>query len=73
MGEITRERAERIARSHACDICLEYSYKRVTVKPASEALKAELNELWHVNATCGICGAELEMGIDEDGTIIYVS
>jgi transcription elongation factor Elf1 len=69
--EITRERAERIARSHACDNCREYSYKRVTVKAASEAHRKELDELWHVVAICGICGAEIEMGIDEDGNIIY--
>lgn len=68
---LSRERAERIARSHACNNCQEYSYKRVTVKPASEAHKAEFNEVWHVVAICGICGAEIEMGIDEDGTLIY--
>jgi hypothetical protein len=73
LAEITRERAERIARSHACENCREYSYKRVTVKPASAALKEELNELWHVVAVCGICENEMEMGIDEDGAIIYVS
>ena len=72
MADITRERAERIARSHACENCREYSYKRVIVKPASEAHKTELNELWHVQAVCGVCGAEFEMGIDEDGTVIYV-
>lgn len=71
MAEITKERAERIARSHACDVCLEYSYKRVTVKPASKEHKAEFNEMWHAVAVCGVCGAEIEMGIDEDGTIVY--
>lgn len=71
MAEITRERAERIARSHACENCREYSYKRVTVKPASPAHKAEFNEVWHAVAVCGICGAENDLGIDEDGQIIY--
>lgn len=71
MAEITRERAERIARSHACENCREYSYKRVTVKPASPAHKAELNEVWHAVAVCGICGVENDLGIDEDGQIIY--
>lgn len=73
MAKITRERAERIARSHACENCREYSYKRVTVKPASDGHKAELNEVWHVVAICGICGAEIEMGIDEDGNVIYAA
>lgn len=71
MAEITRERAERIARSHACNNCREYSYRKVTVKPASDALKAEFNERWHVVAICGICGGEIEMGIDEEGDILY--
>lgn len=71
MTAITRERAERIARSHACENCREYSYKRVTVKPASAEHKAELNEVWHVALVCGVCGLEMELGIDDDGTIIY--
>ena len=71
MAEITRARAERIARSYACENCRKYSYKRVIVKPASDGQSAELNELWHVVAVCGICGLEIEMGIDEDGTILY--
>jgi hypothetical protein len=71
VAAITRERAERIARSHACENCREYSYKRVSVKPASAAHKAEFNELWHAVAVCGICGAENDLGIDEEGQIIY--
>ena len=73
MAEITRERAERIARSHACEQCGEYSYKKVIVKPASDGLRAQFNEIWHVVATCGVCGLEKELGIDDDGEIIYVS
>ena len=71
MAEITRERAERIARSHACENCREYSYKRVIVKAASDQHKALFHELWHVSLICGVCGLEMELGIDEDGTIIY--
>ncbi len=73
MADITRERAERIARAHACENCREYSYKTVRVKPASDAHRAEFKEVWHVVAICGICGLEKELGIDEDGEIIYVS
>lgn len=71
MAEITRERAERIARSHACENCKEYSYRRVTAKPASDAHKAEFNVQWNVVAICGICGMQNEIGIDEDGDIVY--
>jgi hypothetical protein len=70
---ITRERAEVIARSHACENCGEYSYKRVMVKPASDAHRKEFNEVWHVTKVCGVCGLHQELGIDDDGDIAYVS
>ncbi len=73
MDEITRERAERIARAHACNRCREYNYRKLQVKPASDAHRAEFNEVWHVVAICGICGLEIEMGIDSEGDIIYAS
>ncbi|MEO8336046.1 MAG: hypothetical protein ABI664_13795 [bacterium] len=73
MAEISRERAERIARSHACGNCREYSYKQVTVKPSTEGQRETLQEVWHVIALCGICGNEIEMGIDDDGHIVYAN
>ena len=73
MADVTRERAERIARSHACERCREYSYKRVRVAPASPAHHTELQEVWHVEAVCGVCGLEMEMGISDEGEIIYVA
>ena len=73
MAKITRDRAERIAKAHACENCGEYSYKKLAVKPASEAHKKEFNEVWHAVKTCGVCGMLQEMGIDDDGEIVYVS
>ncbi len=73
MQPISRERAERIAKAHACENCGEYSFKRLVVKPASDALKAEFREAWHAAKTCGVCGMQQELGIDEDGEIVYVS
>ena len=70
---ITRDRAERIAKAHACGRCGEYSYKRLTVKPATPALAAELGELWHALKVCGVCELQQEMGIDEDGDVLYVA
>ena len=70
---ITRERAERIARSHACEHCQEYSFKKLVVKPSTEANKAEFNEAWHAIKICGVCGLQQEMGIDADGDIVYVA
>jgi transcription elongation factor Elf1 len=69
---ITRERAERIARAHACEHCQEYSFKKLVVKPATAAARAELNEMWHAVRVCGVCGLHQEMGIDPEGEVVYV-
>ena len=69
---ITRERAERIARSHACEHCLEYSFKKLTVKPASAEHRKELNAAWHVRRVCGVCGLEQEIGLDSEGDIVFI-
>ena len=70
---ITRERAERIVRSHACEHCQEYSFKKLVVKPATAMNKAEFNETWHAVRTCGVCGHQEEIGIDGEGDIVYVA
>jgi transcription elongation factor Elf1 len=71
-AKITRERAERIARAHACENCGEYSYKKMSVKPATDVHYKELNEVWHATKVCGVCGLHQEMGIDAEGDIVYV-
>ncbi len=73
MAKITRDRAERIVKSHACEHCGEYSYKKLSVKPASDTLKKELKVAWHAVKVCGVCGLQQEMGLDEEGDIVYVS
>jgi hypothetical protein len=70
---ISEARALMIARSHHCVRCQEYSYKRVQVKPASPALREELNEVWHAVLVCGVCGLQQELGIDDDGDVLYVA
>lgn len=72
MVKITRERAERIAKAHACENCGEYSYKKVVVRPAPKSQQEALNVVWQANKVCGVCGAELEMGIDAEGEVVYV-
>jgi transcription elongation factor Elf1 len=72
LAAITRERAERIARAHACERCGEYSYKKLTVKPASEENREEFGEAWHAAKVCGVCGLHQELGIDAEGEIVYV-
>jgi transcription elongation factor Elf1 len=73
LSKITQERAERIAKAHACPNCGEYSYKRVSVKPATPQLKESLGVAWSATKTCGVCNSEHEIGIDEDGDIVYGS
>ncbi len=71
MPTISRERAERIARSHACEQCGEYSYRKLLVKPASEEQYKEFAVVWHAVKVCGVCGMHQELGIDDDGDIVY--
>jgi transcription elongation factor Elf1 len=68
---ISRARAERVARAHACVRCREYSYKRVAVAPASAALRDALGEEWHATLVCGVCGTRQELGIAADGDVVY--
>ena len=68
---ITRERAERIARAHACVRCQEYNYKKVAVKPAEASVSRELHVAWSARLVCGVCGTHQELGIDEDGDVVY--
>jgi len=71
-AEISRARAEFIARSHACVRCLEYSYRKVAIHPASEAHHRELGVLWEATLICGVCGLEQVLGIDDEGDVAYV-
>lgn len=73
MAPITRERAERIARGHECAKCGEYTYKKLVVKPASEALRQELHAAWIATKICGVCGLQQDVGIDEEGDVVFVS
>lgn len=71
--KITRERAERIAKAHACTQCQEYSYRKLQVKPASKALTEELGVVWIVVKVCGVCGRHGEIGMQADGDIVFES
>lgn len=73
MAPITRERAERIAKAHACGRCGEYNYKRVTIKQATKHQQESLGIMWSVEKVCGVCDAHLEMGIDDEGDIVFDS
>jgi hypothetical protein len=68
---ITKERAEKVAKAHACEHCGEYSYKKLAIKPAAASHQKEFGEVWHCTKTCGVCGMEQELGIDGEGEIVY--
>lgn len=68
---ITQSRAERIARSHPCPHCGEYSFKKLKVTRASKAHQETLGEVWHVTRVCGVCASQDEMGLDTEGEIVY--
>lgn len=70
---VTKERAERIARGHACENCGEYTIKKLKVSPAPAAIVEELKATWIVRKTCGVCGMEQEVGIDDDGDIVFAN
>jgi len=73
VAKLTREKAEKIAKAHACSHCKEYSYRRLTVKPAAKAITEELGAVWVASKTCGVCDYKEEIGIAEDGDIVYAS
>ena len=73
MTEIDAERAERVARAHACVSCKEYSYRKVSVRASTPSMREALGEVWHAVLVCGVCGLQQELGIDAEGDVVYVS
>lgn len=71
MTPISRERAERIAKAHACAHCQEYSFRRLVVKPAPDSIARELAVAWIAVRTCGVCNVQSELGIQDDGDIVF--
>jgi hypothetical protein len=70
-GPVSLDRAERIARSHACTNCGEYSFKKITVRAAPKSLRDEFKAVWHVTRVCGVCRHESELAIDADGDLVF--
>lgn len=71
MPKLTKERAQKIARAHACSSCQEYTYRRLVVKEATAAIVAELGAVWIATKTCGVCKYKEEIGIDDEGDVVY--
>ncbi len=71
MPKLTKERAQKIARAHACSSCQEYTYRRLTVKEATAEVVKELGAVWIATKTCGVCNYKEEIGIADDGDVVY--
>lgn len=71
MPPISPERAERIAKAQPCPRCGEYSFKQLKVKPAAAGHRDALGATWVATRTCGVCDAVGELGIDDDGDVVY--
>lgn len=69
--KLSKERALLIAKAHACSHCKEYTYRRLTVKIAPKAITDELNAVWIATKTCGVCEYKEEIGIAEDGEVVF--
>jgi transcription elongation factor Elf1 len=70
---ISRDRAERIARAHACSRCGEYNYRKFSVRESGIEHREEFGEEWHATLVCGVCGLQQELGIDGEGDVLYVT
>jgi hypothetical protein len=68
---IDQNRAERIARSHPCDRCLEYTFKKLVVRPSPPSHHSALGSVWTATRICGVCGLESELALDAEGDILY--
>jgi len=71
--EISRDRAERIAKAHPCVRCRERSYKTLRLRTPLPAHRETFGEVWHAVLECGVCGTQQELGIDAEGSIVYVA
>ena len=71
--KISQAMAERVARAHGCVRCGEYSYKKVRVVPATPEAVVQFKEAWHALLRCGVCDAESELGLDDEGDVLYAN
>jgi hypothetical protein len=69
--KLSKERALLIAKAHACSHCKEYTYRRLTVKVAPAAIAEELHVAWVATKTCGVCDYKEEIGIADDGDVVF--
>jgi transcription elongation factor Elf1 len=69
-ADITRERAERIARAQACPRCKEYTYKKLKLRAAVTGDQIA-GAAWIADMVCGVCGAHLQLALESDGDVLF--
>ena len=67
---ITKERAERIARSQPCPRCKEYTYKKLKLR-AAVAGDQIAGAAWFAEMVCGVCSAHLQLALESDGDVLF--
>ena len=70
MMSVTKERAERIARSQPCPRCSEYTYKKLKLRAAVDGDHVT-NAAWIAELVCGVCGAHLQLALESDGDVLF--
>jgi len=70
MTDVTKERAERIARAQPCPRCNEYTYKKIKLR---EAIAADhiAGAAWIAEMLCGVCAAHLQLALESDGDVLF--
>jgi transcription elongation factor Elf1 len=70
MTAVTKDRAERIARSQPCPRCSEYTYKKLKLRAALESDHIA-GAAWIADLICGVCGAHLQLALESDGDVVF--
>lgn len=70
MTDVSKERAELIARAQACPRCREYTYKKIKLRPATPADHIA-GAAWIAELVCGVCAAHLQLALESDGDVLF--
>jgi hypothetical protein len=70
MTLVSKERAERIARSQPCPRCKEYTYKKIKLRAAVSGDHIT-GAAWIAEMVCGVCAAHLQLALEGDGDVLF--
>jgi hypothetical protein len=52
---------------------LEYSFKKLVVRPSSATQREEQKVAWLIERVCGVCGLQQELALDSEGEVVYIA